>query len=161
MLYPKHVEAQSGRLKEQPARPAHWKRTADPVSTESGVHSANTASFALWRAEGGCCGLMHPGRDPAKLDGSGNIRMDLQSAALRGAVDFLARGARCDHARSLDLISPQPPAAPSPVGSPFWRPSDMQNPCHHGRDRQVRHNVREASLTALSSDTFGLDLHLH
>ena len=73
MLYPKHVEAQSGRLKEQPARPAHWKRTADPVSTESGVHSANTASFALWRAEGGCRGLMHPGRDPAKLDGSGNI----------------------------------------------------------------------------------------
>jgi aspartate/methionine/tyrosine aminotransferase len=41
-------------------------------------------------------------------------RMDLQSAALRGAVDFLARGAHCDHARSLDLISPQPPAAPSP-----------------------------------------------
>jgi hypothetical protein len=25
----------------------------------------------------------------------------------------------------------------------------------------VRHPVREASLTALSSDTFGLDLHVH
>jgi hypothetical protein len=35
MLYPKHVEAQSGRLKEQPARPAHWKKTADRSAQEA------------------------------------------------------------------------------------------------------------------------------
>ena len=122
MLYPKHVEAQSGRLKEQPARPAHWKRTADPVSTESGVHSANTASFALWRAEGGCRGLMHPGRVPAKVDGSGNVIGWIFRERRFGSNEFLAGGARRDHARSLDLISSEALAAPSHVGYPFWRP---------------------------------------